>query len=171
MSRFEIEAKNEAKLVAHNPLEIQRKFADITDLIVSTTTGLEEIKNRGFFKRLISNNTADLANMMLQITQIQQFTLGFVLALMHQNSDNLRMLKVIREEINGSHHKLQMHNEMLSEQAQNLDGFIQVFEQLTIEIDAKVAQQRKKEYSKPKYIVPMVVLVLAVIATYYGVFS
>ncbi|MBZ0234738.1 MAG: hypothetical protein K8M05_20575 [Deltaproteobacteria bacterium] len=92
--------------VARDRDGLRSHFNELHDLIVSTEGRLSEIRNRGVWKRIFSNNTRDLANAMGSVVRIQQLTIATVMVLVQLNGGQLGMLKVVRDEITALNERL-----------------------------------------------------------------
>jgi hypothetical protein len=85
------------------PDQLQQQIRELGELLTATDGKLNEIANRGFWRRTFSNNTRDLALAMRDIVKLQQYTVALVMAGLEIHANNLAMLHVMRLELEALH--------------------------------------------------------------------
>ncbi len=78
---------------------LQFQIRELGELATATDAKLGEIANRGFWMRLFSNNTRDLALAMRDIVQLNQYTIALVMAGLEIHAGNLAMLYTLCDEL------------------------------------------------------------------------
>lgn len=82
---------------------LRSHVGELAVLFDSTSARLDEIANRGFFGRMFSNTTRDLALAVSDVVKLQQYTVALVLAALELHAHNADMLDVLRDELGKVH--------------------------------------------------------------------
>ena len=85
--------------IRNNPKEISKLIINLAEDIEACKGDLTKIKNRSFFKKIFSSNTADLADMMIKQNDTISLFLNIVQSLIMFNMHNLVMLGEIQKEL------------------------------------------------------------------------
>lgn len=82
---------------------LRANVRELCGLFDSTSARLDEIANRGFFGRVFSNTSRDLALAVSDVVKLQQYTVALVLAALELHADNADMLDILRDELDAVH--------------------------------------------------------------------
>ena len=137
------DAETYALKVSDDRYKIRESLQEFSQLVVSTQDRLDSIANRGFWKRLVSNNTRDLAHAMGDIVTIQQMTLAFVMALITVNQDNVKMLSTIRDELTEVRSDLGYQTMAVSGQQSQILAFQATLDQAVTAVEFQMERSRK----------------------------
>jgi len=88
------------KNIRKDPKKIAELIAQTANEINACKNNLQEIKNRGFFKKLFSDNVGDLANAMIQQNDTISLFMYIVQSLIIFNMFNTSQLGEIRKQLN-----------------------------------------------------------------------
>lgn len=148
----------DVSIIASDTAKISLRLQNIVELVVATQQeieqahdAVEEIAQRGLLKKMFSNNTRDLAlaqgrltRIVQSITEIQQYTLAFMMGLIQIHHQSLEMLAFLRDAVSQTKDDLQETLPLHQGHTSQIQSVQNTLDQVADVIEQKIADEKQR---------------------------